>query len=145
MTSTKSILRKISTSKGQTSLEFFLLFGVSTAILAFTFGAIEQKQSEVFERQNNEIGTQVAENVGFQAEMALAQGKGYSREFFLPREIAGEYYNVTVRNRIVYVGWGENFVTNPTLYAGTTLDISTESTNKFKILHDEAGVEIIER
>lgn len=145
MTSTKFNLRKISRGKGQTSIEFFLLFSISTAILAITFGAIEQKQSEVLERQNSEIGSQVAENVGFQAEMALAQGKGYSREFFLPRKIAGEYYNVTVREKTVYVGWNENFVTRSVLYAGNTLNISTENTSKFKIIHDKDGVEIIER
>lgn len=131
--------------KGQTSMEFFLLFGVSMTILAILFGAIEQKQSGVFERQNSEIATQVAENVGFQAEMALVQGEGYSREFYLPRRIAGTAYNVTVRNKTVYVGWRENYVTRPTLYVGDPLNITTESTNQFRVRHDEQGVNFVER
>jgi len=131
--------------KGQTSMEFFLLFGVSMTILAILFGAIEQKQSGVFERQNNEIGVQVAENVGFQAEMALVQGEGYSRDFYLPRRIAGTTYNVTVRNKTVYVGWRENYVIRPTLYSGDALNITTESTNQFKVLHNESGVYFNER
>lgn len=124
-------------SKGQAAVEFFLLFSISMAALAVLFGAIDRKQSAVFERQNHEIASQVAENVGFQAEMALVQGEGYSREFYLPRTIAGASYNVTVSNKTVYVGWRDNYVVRPTLYAYKPLNLSTGSTNQFKIVHDE--------
>jgi len=115
------------------------------AILAILFGAIEQKQSGVFERQNSQIASQVAENVGFQAEMALVQGEGYSREFYLPRRIAGTTYNVTVQNKTVYVGWRENYVIRPTLYAGDSLNLSTGSTNQFKVVHSDEEVSFVER
>lgn len=131
--------------KGQTSMEFFLLFGLSMAIMAILFGAIERKQSGVLERQNSEIGSQVAENVGFQAEMALVQGEGYSRDFYLPRRIAGTTYNITVRNKTVYVGWRDNYVIRPTLYAGDVLKFTTDSTNQFKVLHNDTGVYFVER
>lgn len=130
--------------KGQTSMEFFFLFGVSMAILSVLFGAISQKQSAVFERQNSQIGSQVAENVGFQAEMALVQGEGYSRSFYLPTAIAGTSYNVTVGNRTVYVGWRDSYVTENTLYVGKSLNFSTTDTNQFKVLHNDTGVHIIE-
>jgi hypothetical protein len=131
--------------KGQTSIEFFLLFGISMSILAILFGAIEQKQSEVFARQNSEIASQVAENVGFQAEMALVHGKGYSRDFYLPRRIAGVTYNVSVSNKTVYIGWKNNFVTKPTMYAGDTLNITTETSNQFNVLYNDSGVQFDER
>lgn len=130
--------------KGQTSMEFFLLFGISMAILSVLFGAISQKQSAVFERQNHEIGRQVADNVGFQAEMALVQGEGYSREFYLPSRIAGTSYEVSVRNKTVYVGWNDNFVTRPTLYTGGSETFTTNSTNQFKVIHNESGVNFVE-
>ncbi len=130
--------------KGQTSIEFFLLFGVSMAILSVLFGAISQKQSSVFERQNHEIGTQVADNVGFQAEMALVHGEGYSREFYLPRKIAGTSYNLTVQNKTVYIGWRDSYVTRPTLYTGKTLRLDTNTTSRFEVVHNETGVFLTE-
>lgn len=130
--------------KGQTSMEFFFLFGLSMAILSVLFGAISQKQSAVFERQNSEIGRQVANNVGFQAEMALVQGEGYSRSFFLPSAIAGTSYNVSVRNGTVYVGWRDRFVTEGTLYVGKPLKFNTSATNEFKVKHNGTGVHIVE-
>lgn len=126
-------------------MEFFFLFGLSMAILSVLFGAISQKQSAVFERQNTEIGRQVAGNVGFQAEMALVQGEGYSRSFFLPSGIAGTSYNVTVRNGFVYVGWRDSYVTEDTLYVGRAIGFNTSSTNEFRVLHNETGVYIVER
>jgi len=126
--------------KGQTSMEFFLLFGLSMAIMAMLFGTISQKQSNVFERHNADMGREVASNVGFQTEMALVQGKGYSRTFFVPETIAGDNYTVNIDNRIVYVGWNDNFVTEQTLYSGRPIQFNTNRSNVFRVLHNESGV-----
>ncbi|MFB6175503.1 MAG: hypothetical protein ABEJ87_06065 [Candidatus Nanohalobium sp.] len=128
--------------KGQTSMEFFLLFGLSMAILSIFFGAVSQKQSNVFERQNRQIAGQVAENVAFQVEMALVQGEGYSRTFSLPSDIAADKITVKVANRTVYVGWQENFVTRDTLYRNRTLQFNTGSKRSFTVLHNSSGVYI---
>ncbi|PSH00443.1 MAG: hypothetical protein BRC30_03515, partial [Nanohaloarchaea archaeon SW_7_46_7] len=101
--------------KGQTSMEFFLLFGLSMAALSILFGVISNKQSTVFENHNRDMAEQVATNVAFQVEMALVQGEGYSRPFYVPRNIAGTNYTVKIANKTVYVGWREKFVTAETL------------------------------
>lgn len=128
--------------KGQTSMEFFLLFGISMAVLSILFGAISQKQSVVFERQNSEIAEQVADNVAFQVEMALVQGEGYSRTFSLPENIAADEVTVRVANRTVYVGWRENFVTKDTLYRNRVLRFNTSEGGTFTVLHNSSGVYI---
>lgn len=130
--------------KGQTSMEFFLLFGLSMAILSVLFGAIDQRQSNVFKNHNAEIGREVASNVGFQTEMAMVQGEGYSRPFRLPGAIAGKNLTVNVENRTVYVGWGDKFVTEKTLYQNRTIEFNTNQTSTFRVLHNSTGVYVVE-
>lgn len=126
--------------KGQTSMEFFLLFGMSMAIMSILFGTISQKQSNVFENHNADMAREVASNVGFQTEMALVQGKGYSRTFFIPGAIAGDNYTVNIDNKTVYVGWRDRFITEQTLYSGRSIQFNTNDSNVFRVLHNESGV-----
>ncbi|MFB6192949.1 MAG: hypothetical protein ABEK00_01755 [Candidatus Nanohaloarchaea archaeon] len=130
--------------KGQTSMEFFLLFGISMAVLSILFGVITNKQANVFERHNREMAQEVASNVGFQVGMALVQGEGYSRAFYLPRKIAGTNYTVKVVNRTVYVGWNENFVVQDTLYTNRTIKFNTVGSSTFKALHNSSGVYVVD-
>lgn len=131
--------------KGQTSMEFFLMFGLSMAALSIMFGAISQKQGQVYEMHNRDMASEVASNIGFQSEMALVQGPGYSRAFSLPGNIAGRPYNVTVVNTSVYISYGDSkFVTEQTLYQGKEINFSTNETNTFKILHNSSGVFVVE-
>lgn len=130
--------------KGQTSMEFFLLFGISMAVLSVLFGVITNKQATVFEKQNRDMAEQVASNVAFQVEMAMVQGEGYSRPFYLPRNIAGTNYTVNVANESVYVGWRDEFVVADTLYQNRTIEFNTSQSSTFRVLHNSSGVYIVE-
>lgn len=130
--------------KGQTSMEFFLLFGISMAVLSILFGVITNKQATVFERHNADMAEQVASNVAFQVEMALVQGEGYSRPFYIPRNIAGTNYTVNVENESVYVGWREEFVVADTLYQNRSIQFNTSDTSTFKVLHNSSGVYVLD-
>lgn len=130
--------------KGQTSMEFFLLFGISMFVLSILFGVITNKQSAVLERHNTDMAEEVAANVAFQVEMALVQGEGYSRPFYIPRNIAGTNYTVDIGNKSVYVGWNEEFVVEDTLYQNRSIKFNTSDTSKFKVLHNSSGVYVVD-
>ncbi|MFB6208500.1 MAG: hypothetical protein ABEJ69_04055 [Candidatus Nanohaloarchaea archaeon] len=123
-------------SKGQVAIEFMTLVGFSMLLLAIMMGFVAKKQSQAVQYHNYQNARDIAENVAFQAEMALVQGEGYSRKFFLPTALAGKNYNVTVRNNTVYLAWGEEFVTEPTLYRGRTLELKSEGTNSFRVFNN---------
>ncbi|MFB6204356.1 MAG: hypothetical protein ABEJ75_01790 [Candidatus Nanohaloarchaea archaeon] len=122
--------------KGQVAIEFMTLVGFSMLLLAIMMGFVAKKQSRAVQYHNYQTARDIAENVAFQAEMALVQGDGYSRRFFLPTAIGGRNYNVTVRNNTVYLAWGEGFVTEPTLYRGRTLRLKSRGTTSYKVLNN---------
>lgn len=137
--------RANSSVKGQTSIEFFLLFGMAMAVMTVLFAAIQTKESDVMSLQNQKTAAQIGEKVGKHVEKALEEGKGYSRKFRVPDRIAGSKYNLTVTNKTVVVRWGGGIATADTIYSGEKLKLSTRSTNLYKVIHDEKGVKFVER
>jgi hypothetical protein len=115
--------------KGQTAIEFMSMVGLSMIILATLYGFMAQKQSEAYRYQNTVEARAIADDIGYNAEMALAQGEGYGRTISIPPRIGGQTYNVTMRNGTVYIGWGDQFVTESTLYQGRPIEVkSTDRT-----------------
>lgn len=131
--------------KGQSSIEFMSFIGFSLLMLLILMSAVTMKQSQVSMRSNNMDAQMAGQNVAFQAEMALAQGEGYSRVFNLPNRIAGSPYDVRVINSTLVVDWENNNYVMPTLYRGREIQFDTNETNTFEVLHNESGVYVIEQ
>ncbi|MFB6202870.1 MAG: hypothetical protein ABEK01_00085 [Candidatus Nanohaloarchaea archaeon] len=125
--------------QGQASLEFFFMIGLSALMMAILLGIVAQKQSAVNEMRNQKIGDEVAETIAFNVEMALVQGNGYSRKFYIARSIAGRTYNISVANSTVYVGWGGSFATEDTFYEGRSIEFSTEDFSRLKVVNNRTG------
>lgn len=123
-------------SLGQSSLEFLALVSMSAIILAVLYGFIASKQVDTAKYHNSRTATQIAENVGFQVEMAMVQGEGYSRVFSVPNGIAGNPYNATLRNGSVIISYGGNDISRSTLYTGDKISLSTEETNVFRVVNN---------
>jgi hypothetical protein len=82
-----------------------------------TYSVIGERQTAAVER---EVGLQagaVADRIGYELDLALTQGEGYSREFELRDTIGGSSYNVTVQDGTVALEWAESVV-----FASTAAD-----------------------
>ena len=93
--------------KGQTSLEFFVYFTISITILAVLFTAVADRQVEAFEFRERSLASNIGSSYGYEIEQAEIAGKGYERDFELPREIFGSEYNVSVDEGFVVIEWDE--------------------------------------
>lgn len=130
--------------KGQSSIEFLALISLSALILAGMYGVMVAKQNQANEYQNREIAKRVAEKVSFQTEIALVQGDGYSRVFSLPDAIGGRSYNISIKDRSTVLVWGNNSLSQPTLYDQEPVNFSTRNTNVFRILNRDGEVNLVE-
>lgn len=126
--------------KGQSSIEFLTYVSLASLALAAMYAVMAEKQGKAFEFQNRKQAQQVAEDVGFEVEMALVQGDGYSRVFSLPENLAGNNYNVTVVNGTTFVEWGDSSASRRTLYDRRKLNISVNDTNVFRVSNREGEV-----
>ena len=122
--------------KGQSSLEFLAYVSISALILAGMYGVMASKQEQTFEYNQRENAQKIAEKTGFQVEMALVQGEGYSRSFSVPAKASGEFYNVSVGHSRIIFEKGDEENTRPTLYEGDWLNLSTKDANQYKIYND---------
>ena len=114
-------------------------------VLAALYGTLTSKQFETYEEQSSIDARQAAENTGFELEMALVQGEGYSRVFNLPADIGGSSYNVTATNGNIIVEYREEQVISSTRYSDELFLEVNSSQNIFEVKHNETGVFIDER
>ncbi|MFB6182704.1 MAG: hypothetical protein ABEI78_01435 [Candidatus Nanohaloarchaea archaeon] len=122
--------------KGQVSIEFLLLLGLAMFALSIVLGFIATKQRKAIIYSNTKKADKIADDIAFQAEMALVMGKGYTRKFVLPARIGGKPYNVTVTQQHVVVQWKNQNLIQPTLYQGRELYFETQNQYRFKIINN---------
>ena len=128
--------------KGQSSLEFLAYVSISALILAGMYGVMASKQEQTFEYNQRENAQKIAEKTGFQVEMALVQGEGYSRVFTLPAQIGGDYYNITLVNETTLIEWRDKTTLRSTLYSDKEINLSTNETNVFKVMNKDGEVTV---
>lgn len=69
------------------------------------YTVLGERQTAAVERQVDLQAVAVADRIGYELDLALTQGEGYSREFELRDTIGGSSYNVTVQNGTVALEW----------------------------------------
>lgn len=67
-----------------------------------------ERQTDTIETERTRIALAVADTVGFELDLALSQGEGFSRTFQLREDIGGEPYNVTVANGTIKLTYGDD-------------------------------------
>ncbi len=87
-----------------------LLMLVFTAVYSF----IGERSVVVAERNVRLQAADIADKIGYELDLALAEGDGYSRTFELRPEIGGTDYNVTVQGRTIQLLWGDSSVFDET-------------------------------
>lgn len=82
-----------------------------------TYSVLGDRQTAAVERQVDLQAGSVADRIGYELDLALTQGEGYSREFELRDTIGGSSYNVTVQNRTIALEWAGSVT-----FASTAVD-----------------------
>lgn len=128
--------------KGQSAIEFMALVSLTLLILTALMSATTQKQAQTNLYSNQLEAQSVAQDVAFQAEMALVHGNYYHRDFTVPNTIGGQNYTIYIVPSAVAIELNEDGnMTMPTLYAGETLSHQVEvSQNDLRIKHNDTGV-----
>jgi len=131
--------------KGQSSMEFLAMISMSMIILAVLYGLMTSKQVDTFEQRAQTNAETVATDIGFNVEMALVQGEGYSRVLALPSAISGESYSVNMTNRRTILEYGDQTVSEPTRYPRQIYFEVNDSSNEFKVENVGEEVRIVEQ
>jgi len=130
--------------KGQSSLEFLAMISMSAVVVAALYGSVGTKQVDTVQYNNGRDAVRIAEKLGFQVEMAMVHGEGYSRVFSLPESIGGKNYSATFREGFVVMNYLGQNITRSTLYEGRKIQLSTDTINTFRVLNNETGIYIRE-
>ncbi len=114
-------------------------------VLAGLYGVLTSKQFDTYEEQSSITAQQAAETIGFELEMALVQGEGYSRVFNLPSNIGGSSYNLTSTGGTIVVEYRDEQVISSTRYQDSISLQVDDSQSIFEVKHNQTGVFIVER
>lgn len=122
--------------KGQSAIEFLSLVSLSALMMAALYGLTLSKQQEISQYRETQVIDIMGERYGFQIEMALVQGEGYSRVFSVPERISGMHYNISAGHSKMIVETDERRDVSTTLYEGDWVNVSTRKANVFKVLNN---------
>lgn len=131
--------------KGQSSMEFLAYVSFTMFMLAALYGVIADKQTETFENQVQDEAKNIADKVGFNLEMALVQGEGYSRVISLPQNVAGQEYSVLATDGLIQIKWAMDSTVENTRYKGRNISFNSSGSNVFRIKNNETGVFMVEQ
>lgn len=122
--------------KGQSAIEFLSLVSLSALLMAALYGITLSKQEDISRTRQTQAIDTIAERYGFQIEMALVQGEGYSRVFSLPSKISGEFYNLSAGKSRMIVEIGDEEILRSTLYDGDWVNISSRKSNVYRVFNN---------
>lgn len=89
-----------------------------TVVFAGFYSVLGQRQVMIAERQVSLQAEAVANKIGYELDLALTQGEGYSRQFTLPDRIGNADYNISVINGTIVVAWLDSQVLSTTAVDG---------------------------
>lgn len=115
--------------KGQSAIEFLSMVSMSALILAMLYGLVAAKQTDISNFKNAGEAEQTAEKFSFQVEMALVQGEGYSRVFYLQEKLSNDFYNISIGYTNVFLETDDRSYSFDTLYRGDWINVSTSESN----------------
>jgi len=110
--------------------------------VAFTgvYSTLGERQIAAIERDVKLQAATVADRIGYELDLALAQGDGYARDVDLRETIGGASYTVTVTNGTVAVEWEDSIVFSTTAVA--VIDGTVEPGRN--TIQNEGGVVTVE-
>lgn len=83
-------------NKGQTAIEFFIVFGTMMFIFVSIVGLISYNMGQkAFEKRNYAI-KEIALSLQDEINLAQNSGEGYSRSFKMPNTVVGNYYQISI-------------------------------------------------
>lgn len=134
--------------KGQSAIEFIAYVSITLVILTGLTAAIFQQQERTILYTTSYQAQQLGQEISSQAELALVEGEGYSREFTVPNTLSGQNYTIYVVDSTTVIELeSDGNVTIPNLYRGDTIkkQVETEE-NNLKIQHTNPGeIELVTR
>ena len=126
--------------KGQSAMEFLSMVSMSALILALLYGLVATKQADLNQYKRIDNAEHATEQLSYEIEMALVQGEGYSRVFYLDEKIGGRYYNISVGHTNVLLETEAFSYNRNTLYRGEWINVSTKESNIFRVYNNGSVV-----
>lgn len=123
-------------SKGQSGIEFMTMMALSLLLFTAFFGYFVIQQNAAFDTRQQRVAATLADRVGFQLDLALVQGDGFSREFTLPETIRGAPYNVSLLDGTVLVEYEGSDVLADTAARNVTGNV----TNGTNLVRNQGGL-----
>jgi len=102
------------TGKGQASLEFMATVVLLMLVFAGVYEGVAAQQVRTAETQVQLQAASTADRIGYELDLALAEGDGFYRTIQLPSTIGGADYNVSVANGTVRLDWYRSTVFSTT-------------------------------
>ncbi len=106
--------------RGQTSLEFLAMFTLAMLLFASFYAFFAQRQAATVQVEQARTAEAVADRVGFELDLALAEGGGFSRTVTLRPAVGGTPYTVSVAGGTVTLMYGDRTVTADTAVRSIT-------------------------
>jgi hypothetical protein len=88
---------------GQATAEFMIMFGAALFFFVVFMGIVQMNVSDKNQEKQKIVLQNVALDVRDEVGFASRSSDGYSREFYVPENILGAYYNITLIEDMVFV------------------------------------------
>lgn len=118
-----SISVRGSDGKGQTALEFMMIMVLLMLVFAAVYSSLGERSVVVAERNVQLQAADMADRIGYELDLALAEGEGFSRTFELRPEIGGAEYNVTISGGTIRLSWKGSQVFSETAATNTVGEV----------------------
>ena len=99
-------MRKRLIKKGQGTVEFMIMFGAALFFFVVFMGIVQMNVLDKNQAKQKVVLQNVALDVRDEVGFASSSSDGYSREFYVPENILGIEYNITLVEDMVFVVMG---------------------------------------
>jgi uncharacterized protein YpmB len=93
--------------RGQSTIEFVIIFGFILFFFVLFFAAIQKNIAEKNHEKDQKIVQNIALEVQNEISLAAESSEGYYREFSIPQNIMGKDYEISIEDNVVYARMGE--------------------------------------
>lgn len=97
--------------RGQSAIEFVIIFGFVLFSFVVFFAIIQNNQAEKNKEKERIIVQNVALDVQDEINLAAESSDGYSREFKTPLNILGKDYEINITDNFIQVKMGVHVIT----------------------------------
>jgi len=96
-------------ARGQASVEFMAIVGLLGLLLLIIYGITNSQRADVAVQSTIASGWNICVKISAEASTAIGVGDGYERIFYLPYDVNGEEYSISIipQEQSVYVSWND--------------------------------------